>query len=94
MLAVVDEDNDPLTIWVEPRALDPSEVLLHVPYAGLIGLALEMHLSQESGGFTQLGSLLPDCHDLIKRSGNCPIVKDCQKLTNSLVRPSTLLGAC
>ena len=30
MLAVVDEDNDKLTIWVEPRALDPFEVLLHV----------------------------------------------------------------
>ena len=38
VLAVVDEDNDPLTIWVEPRALDPSEVLLHEPYGGLVWL--------------------------------------------------------
>jgi hypothetical protein len=30
VLAVVDEDNDALTVWVEPRALDPFEVLLHV----------------------------------------------------------------
>jgi len=27
VLAVVDEDNDALTIWLEPRALDPIEVL-------------------------------------------------------------------
>ena len=26
VLAVVDEDNDAITIWVEPRALDPIEV--------------------------------------------------------------------
>jgi hypothetical protein len=26
VLAVVDEDNDAITIWVEPRALDPTEV--------------------------------------------------------------------
>ena len=29
VLEVVDEDNDALTVWVEPRALDPTEVHPH-----------------------------------------------------------------
>ena len=32
VLAVVDEDNDALTIWVEPRALDPFEVFPHAVF--------------------------------------------------------------